>query len=51
MTLDLGIHLSEVVAIVFWIGVSWGDLRWIKGELLYLRNRFDGYLNREDRQQ
>ena len=50
MNVDLGIHLAEVVAIVFWIGVSWGDLRWIKSELAYLRNRFDGYVEKEGKQ-
>lgn len=41
MTFDAGLHIFEAIIIVFWVGVSYGDLRWIKGELQYLRKRVD----------
>lgn len=44
MTLDLGIHIGEVIAIVFWIGVSWGDVKWIKQEIRHLREVVEGEL-------
>lgn len=37
-TVDTTIHAVEVIAIIFWIGVSYGDLKWIKGELRHLRD-------------
>jgi hypothetical protein len=37
MNIDVGVHIAEVVAIVFWIGVSYGDIKWIKSELGHLR--------------
>jgi hypothetical protein len=49
LTFDGGVHIAEVVAIIFWIGVSWGDIKWIKSELKYLRDRFDGYVGREEK--
>lgn len=36
-TFDANLHLLEAIAIIFWIGVSWGDLKWLKSEIKHLR--------------
>lgn len=38
VTLDMGVHILEALAIMFWIGKSWGDLQWLKSELTHLRD-------------
>jgi hypothetical protein len=37
-SVDLLIHGLEALAIVFWIGVTYGDIQWMKKELHHLRN-------------
>lgn len=37
-SVDATVHIVEVGAIIFWIGVTWGDLRWIKSEIRHLRD-------------
>lgn len=37
ITLDGGVRLMELVAIVFWIGFTFNDIKWIKDELKHLR--------------
>lgn len=44
ITFDSGVHLFEVIAIVFWIGVSWGDVKWIKSEVKHLRELIESTL-------
>lgn len=46
MTLDLGLHLAEAIAIVFWIGVSYSDVQWLKKEVKHLRETVDEILMR-----
>jgi len=37
ISIDVIIHAGEALAIVFWIGVSYGDIQWMKRELTHLR--------------
>lgn len=37
MSFDVIIHGVEALAIVFWIGISYGDIQWMKHELRHLR--------------
>lgn len=38
VTADIVIHGIEVVAIVFWAGVSYSDIRSLKADMVMLKN-------------
>lgn len=38
MNWDMITHGAEVIAIVFWIGVSYGDLKWLKETVRELKD-------------
>jgi hypothetical protein len=44
ITFDGTIHIVEAFAIIFWIGVSWSDVKWIKAEVKHLRELLEGKL-------
>lgn len=38
LSFDSSLHIVEVCAIIFWIGVSYGDIKWMKKEIQHLRD-------------
>lgn len=41
LSLDGGVHIVEIIVIIFWMGASYRDLAWVKEELRYLRGLCD----------